>query len=156
MTTASYIETTLGPLYLEVSEIGLRRLQFISTEPARAANVVENDLPVYKKQLAEYFAGSRRTFDLPLDISGSEFQKEVWQALTEVPYGQTASYADIAKMIKRPLAFRAVGQANNKNPVAIIIPCHRIIGKNGSYTGYAAGLENKQWLLEHEKRNKNI
>jgi len=103
------------------------------------------------KELAEYFSGNRKTFTVPYLLSGTPFQKEVWQQLARIPYGQTVSYGELAVRIDRPRACRAVGQANNKNPLAIIIPCHRVIGKDGSLVGYGAGLDKKAWLLDFEQ-----
>jgi len=103
------------------------------------------------RQLAEYFAGTRRTFDLPLAPRGTGFQQRVWRALLAVPYGATCSYGDIARAIGRPAASRAVGAANGKNPIAIIVPCHRVIGASGALTGYGGGLPTKKWLLAHER-----
>jgi methylated-DNA-[protein]-cysteine S-methyltransferase len=102
-------------------------------------------------QLAEYFAGERRAFDLPLAPQGSGFQVEVWRALLRIPYGETCSYGDIARVVGRPAASRAVGAANGRNPIPIIVPCHRVIGSNGSLTGYGGGLPVKRWLLDHER-----
>ena len=102
-------------------------------------------------QLDEYFQGSRRVFDVPLSPQGTEFERTVWKALQAIPYGETRSYGDIARRIGRPSACRAVGQANNRNPVGIIIPCHRVIGADGKLTGYASGLTIKQYLLELEQ-----
>lgn len=104
-------------------------------------------------QLDEYFKGERTEFFIPYIIKGTDFQKDVWQALTKISYGQTTSYGDIAKRINRDKAVRAVGSANGKNQLNIIIPCHRIIGKNGKLTGYGGGLQRKKWLLNHEKSN---
>lgn len=104
-------------------------------------------------QLDEYFSGKRKQFSLPLNPNGTEFQKKVWSELTKIPYGETISYGELAKKIGNKNAQRAVGGANNKNPIMIFIPCHRVIGKNGSLTGYAAGLDVKQKLLEIEKKN---
>lgn len=101
-------------------------------------------------QLMEYFAGKRRTFSLPLAPKGTPFQKEVWQALSSIPYGQTRSYADIAAQVGRPKAYRAVGMANNRNPIPIIIPCHRVVGSSGDMVGYAYGTKIKRYLLELE------
>lgn len=101
-------------------------------------------------QLAEYFAGERDEFDLDLQPSGTEFQRTVWMALREIPYGETRSYGEIAAAIGRPTAARAVGGANNKNPIAVIVPCHRVIGSSGALVGYAGGIERKTWLLGHE------
>ena len=105
------------------------------------------------RQLEEYFAGHRKSFDCSLDLQGTDFQKKVWRALMKVPYGKTASYGKIARAVGRPGAARAVGGANHNNPVAVIVPCHRIIGADGSLTGYGAGIERKAWLLEHEKKS---
>ena len=98
-----------------------------------------------------YFEGDLKTFALPLQLEGTDFQIEVWHALQEIPYGKTVSYADIAKRIGRPKAVRAVGAANGQNPIAIIVPCHRVIGSNGSLTGYGGGLKNKEALLALEQ-----
>lgn len=106
-----------------------------------------------KQQLDEYFQGKRNTFDLPLNPSGTTFQKKVWNALCNIPYGETRSYQEIAIAIDCPKGCRAVGLANNKNPIVILIPCHRVIGKNGSLVGYALGLEIKQHLLDLEIKN---
>ena len=103
-----------------------------------------------ERQLTEYFAGRRRRFDLPLAPAGTTFQKEVWAALCGIPYGQTRSYKDIAAAVGRPAACRAVGMANNRNPLPIVIPCHRVIGASGALTGYAGGLDVKRRLLEIE------
>lgn len=102
------------------------------------------------EQLAQFFAGERREFDLVLDPAGTPFQQRVWMALREIPYGETRSYADIANALGSPTATRAVGAANGRNPIGIVVPCHRVIGADGSLTGYAGGVENKRWLLDHE------
>ena len=102
------------------------------------------------RQLAEYFAGDRREFDLPLRLHGTDFQRRVWQVLTEIPYGETWSYGQLAKRIDNPRGFRAVGLANGRNPISILVPCHRVIGADGSLTGYGGGVERKRWLLAHE------
>ncbi|MES2266086.1 MAG: methylated-DNA--[protein]-cysteine S-methyltransferase [Bacteroidota bacterium] len=104
------------------------------------------------KQLDEYFAGDRRDFDLPLNQQGSAFQQTVWQELLTIPYGTTTTYNQQAHKMKNPLAIRAIAAANGKNNLWVIVPCHRVIGSNGSLTGYAGGLWRKQWLLEHEAR----
>ena len=113
------------------------------------------ETPLIKKaaaQLAEYFTGKRTKFDLPLAPVGTEFQLSVWRALQTIPFAETRSYGDIAALIGNPKACRAVGMANNRNPIAIIIPCHRVIGRDGSLTGYGGGLDVKQYLLDLEKR----
>jgi methylated-DNA-[protein]-cysteine S-methyltransferase len=104
------------------------------------------------EQLAEYFAGERRVFELPIAPRGSGFQERVWRALVAIPFGETCSYGELARAIGRPSASRAVGTANSKNPISIIVPCHRVIGANGELTGYAGGLPAKRWLLAHERR----
>ena len=107
-----------------------------------------------KIQLEEYFAGNRKQFDLPLAPKGTDFQKRVWKALTDIPYGETRTYGKIAAAVDNPKAARAVGMANNKNPIGIIVPCHRVVGADGKLVGYAGGMEKKEWLLnlEQEKR----
>ena len=106
-----------------------------------------------KRQLDEYFAGKRKDFDVPTRLNGTEFQKQVWLALRDIPYGKTASYKDIAAAVGCPKGYRAVGMANNRNPISIIYPCHRVVGSDGSLTGYGGGLDVKAKLLELERRN---
>lgn len=145
-------DSPVGRLWLAEEGGALTDVRF---EPVPEAEELET--PLLKRagaQLAEYFAGSRRRFDLPLDARGTAFQKSVWRALEDIPYGATRSYGDIARAVGKPTACRAVGQANNKNPIAIIIPCHRVIGADGGLTGYGGGLGIKQFLLELEKRCK--
>ena len=122
---------------------------WIATSPTAPRND-ESILLEAQQQLTEYFAGKRTQFDLPLEFTGTDFQKKVWAALLEIPYGQTKSYADIAKQVGLPKAVRAVGLANSKNPISIIAACHRVIGSRGKLTGYAGGLHNKKYLLELE------
>ena len=130
---------------------GLRQICF--SAGSQEKQLEENYFTVLaKKQLLEYFAGWRKTFDMPYTMQGTPFQQAVWQALARIPYGATATYGAIAQEIGRPKAFRAVGLACNKNPLPLIIPCHRVIGQNGSLTGYAGGLHMKQALLELERR----
>jgi len=105
-----------------------------------------------RRQLHAYFAGELLAFDLPLAPAGTPFQQRVWRALCEIPYGDVVSYGTIARRIEAPSAVRAVGAANGRNPISIVIPCHRVVGANGSLTGYGGGLERKDWLLEHEAR----
>jgi len=104
-----------------------------------------------RRQLEEYFAGKRREFNLPLAATGTGFQRAVWAALYDIPFAQTRSYIEIARAIQKPTASRAVGMANGRNPISIIVPCHRVIGASGKLVGYGGGLERKQWLLDHEK-----
>lgn len=118
-------------------------------------NISMKDNPILektKKELSEYFVWTRKIFDIPLIPEGTDFQKKAWQALQNIPYWETRSYKEEAIMIWNPKAVRAIGWANNKNPIVIIIPCHRVIGKNGSLVGYGGGLDRKIWLLEHEKQ----
>ncbi|MCK9159916.1 MAG: methylated-DNA--[protein]-cysteine S-methyltransferase [Bacteroidaceae bacterium] len=105
-------------------------------------------------ELEEYFKGERKVFDLPLNLIGTDFQKKVWSALCEIPYGETCSYKDIAVAVGKPNASRAVGMANHRNPIVIIVPCHRVVGANGSLVGYGGGLDRKKWLLDLEKNHK--
>ena len=107
-------------------------------------------LPEAARQLAEYFAGTRRAFDLPLRLEGTDFQRRVWAALCEIPYGAMWSYGELARRVGNPKASRAVGLANGRNPLSIVVPCHRVIGADGTLTGYGGGLERKRWLLAHE------
>jgi methylated-DNA-[protein]-cysteine S-methyltransferase len=104
-----------------------------------------------KPQLDAYFAGELTTFDIPLTMQGTPFQQQVWQALTTIPYGTTLSYGELAQQLGQPHASRAVGLANGRNPVSIVVPCHRVIGANGKLTGYGGGIERKHWLLTHER-----
>jgi methylated-DNA-[protein]-cysteine S-methyltransferase len=108
------------------------------------------------EQLAEYFAGERTEFDVPLAAVGTPFQQRVWRMLEKIPFGETWSYGQLAARIGRPSASRAVGAANGKNPIGIIVPCHRVIGANGSLTGYAGGMPMKKWLLAHEQRQQKL
>jgi methylated-DNA-[protein]-cysteine S-methyltransferase len=116
------------------------------TQTANAAVLV-----AAARQLEQYFAGKRLEFDLPLAAAGTAFQQKVWRSLCGIPYGVTASYGEIAGRLGQPTASRAVGLANGRNPIAIVIPCHRVIGANGTLTGYGGGLPRKQWLLQHER-----
>lgn len=125
----------------------------------RSANRLKDlevkEMPVHQeayRQLAEYFNGVRKTFDLPLAVKGTEFQMKVWTALTEIPYGQTRTYGQIAAAVGNPKASRAVGMANNRNPLALFIPCHRVIGSDGRLVGFGGGLHIKKYLLEMERK----
>ena len=150
------IETPIGALSALLDDEGrLVELHFdkqskIGKPPEHRPPTV-NDSPV-ADQLAEYFSGKRTTFDLKLGLRGTPFQLDVWQALRDIPYGDTISYAELARRIGKPNAVRAVGAANGANPIPVIIPCHRVIGSNGTLTGYGGGIERKQWLLAHEGR----
>ena len=136
---------------LVASKSGLRAVQF---HPFREPQGERNDTNMWMNQATEelraYFAGGLRVFSVPLDMEGTEFQLNVWNRLTKIPYGETRSYAQVAEAVGRPKAVRAVGAANGSNPVAIIVPCHRVIGSNGKLTGYGGGLPLKKRLLELE------
>jgi methylated-DNA-[protein]-cysteine S-methyltransferase len=150
----------VGSLWLAVSDRGLVLLSFVREQksfPPRAAQFKncswiesEERTRPYATQLSEYFAGQRQRFDLPLDLRGTAFQKRCWEALLKIPYGKTVSYGAIAKDVGSPKGFRAVGMANNRNPVAIIVPCHRVIASGGTLCGYGGGLPSKEWLLKLE------
>jgi len=146
----SRIDSPVGPLLLAVSQGGLVALEFGAANVGDGWVESAKKIAPYARQLEEYFAGRRRRFDLPLDLRGTDFQKRCWQELLKIPYGETRSYADIARAIGNPSAVRAVGLANGQNPIAIIVPCHRVIGSDCSLTGYGGGLETKRKLLELE------
>jgi methylated-DNA-[protein]-cysteine S-methyltransferase len=143
------INTPIGPLTLQASEKGLASIHFGSAVPPHAV-LDERALREAMGQLQEYFNGTRTRFDLPLDIGGTSFQLAVWNELKKIPFGETRTYGEIARSIGKPGAARAVGMANHENPVAIVIPCHRVVGSDGSLTGYAGGLDLKKKLLEIE------
>lgn len=152
------VDAPFGPLTLVASDLGLRYVMFdhdAHPKPLQNLDIVDASHPVLDDactQVEEYLDGSRRAFDVPLDLVGTEFQVAAWRALADVPYGRTASYAQQAASIGRPKATRAIGAANGRNPVAVVLPCHRIIGADGSLTGFGGGLPVKTWLLEHERR----
>ena len=151
--------TPVGELTLIAGEQGLAAVAWENERPSRIRAHPElrvTDHPVLEQaayQLTEYFNCQRQAFDLPLQFEGTPFQCEVWQALREIPYGETRSYRDIAERIHRPKAMRAVGAANGRNPLSVIVPCHRVIGANGSLTGFAGGLDVKQQLLTLEAKD---
>jgi len=155
MNAFGYFESPIGRLLLTCDGSALTGLYM---EPSRKAQSTEGwtedvtvaPLSAAVRQLTEYFAGTRRAFDLPLRLQGTEFQRRVWRELTEIPYGETWSYGELAKRISNPSASRAVGLANGRNPISILVPCHRVIGADGSLTGYGGGLDRKRWLLAHE------
>lgn len=156
MTDYRILSTPLGELLVRGDHGGLTEVRFCDEESVPVNGVKSNHiLDRAVEQLVDYFAGRRTSFDLPLNPSGTKFQKQVWQQLLSIQYGDTASYGNIAKAIGNPTASRAVGAANGRNPIAIIVPCHRVIGANGTLTGYAGGLKRKQWLLEHENSLKD-
>jgi methylated-DNA-[protein]-cysteine S-methyltransferase len=157
-TTPEYVYTLMdspvGTLRLVASDQGLAEISFDQPRRARARARVENQRhPVLletERQLREYFAGRRRSFTLRLDVAGTPFQRAVWNALLTIPFGETRTYGELARQVGRPSAARAVGAANGRNPVAIVAPCHRVIGSSGRLTGFAGGLEAKATLLRLE------
>jgi methylated-DNA-[protein]-cysteine S-methyltransferase len=155
MNSFCYLQSPIGRLMLASDGAALTGLYMEPSRKTQSTDGWSEDaaappLAAALRQLTEYFAGTRREFDLPLRLRGTEFQKRVWQELTEIPYGQTWSYGELAKRINNPSASRAVGLANGRNPISILVPCHRVIGADGSLTGYGGGLERKRWLLAHE------
>ena len=147
------IHSPIGNLLILEGEKGIKQIHFSTSQEFSIQTDWEYNpfrLKESKKQLSEYFDGSRTSFTLTLDPDGTIFQKQIWNELCNIPYGQTCSYQDIANAIGKPSACRAIGMANSKNPIPIIVPCHRVIGKNGKLTGYAGGLDRKAKLLEIE------
>jgi methylated-DNA-[protein]-cysteine S-methyltransferase len=142
----------IGTIKIEYSEKGISWLVFIDEVESGEQSADFRDSP-FTTQLDEYFNRNRKTFDLPTDLQGTDFQKKVWNELLKIPFGKTLSYKELALKLGDIKAIRAVAAANGANPVSIIVPCHRVIGSNGSLTGYAGGLWRKQWLLEHESSN---
>ncbi len=157
----------VGPLFLAASRNGLVALEFdrhvlgnqtIRPAAAKASKIPERfqfeesplEMESYIRELNEYFGGTRRQFGFPLDLRGTDFQLECWRALLAIPFGETRSYGDIARAVNRPQGFRAVGMANNRNPIAIVVPCHRVIASDGTLCGYGGGLDIKRKLLELE------
>jgi O-6-methylguanine DNA methyltransferase len=160
METLLYTHTPspVGPLFLAASTKGLMRLEFESRVQKLNSDAIQlreskPDLAPYLREVNDYFAGKRREFSFPLDLRGTDFQLACWRALLEIPYGETRSYRDIAEAIDHPHAYRAVGMSNNRNPVAIVVPCHRVIASSGSLCGYGGGLDTKRKLLDLELAN---
>ncbi len=155
MNVYTYFDSPLGRMTLQANESGLLGAWFeTETTMPEVLGQYSETCPILMttaRQLGEYFAGQRRQFDLPLAASGTPFQRSVWQALCTIPYGETRSYLQLAETIGNPKAVRAVGLANGRNPISIIVPCHRVIGKSGQLTGYAGGVERKAQLLALEK-----
>lgn len=142
-----FVNSPVGILTLTCGNDALTGLYFGRIGQAENGGAVLREA---ERQLCAYFAGRLRAFDLPLAPSGTPFQLDVWRALSDIPYGETRSYGDIARAVNRPKAFRAVGMANHMNPISIIVPCHRVVGADGSLTGYGGGLEIKRFLLRLE------
>jgi methylated-DNA-[protein]-cysteine S-methyltransferase len=156
----SVIDSPIGDLLVVGDDANFTGLYLpTGRRPMRPSPSWERDDSAFgevRRQLTEYFTGDRRTFDLPLSPAGTPFQRRVWAALCQIPYGETTSYGKIAAGLGLPDAARAVGLANGQNPIAIIVPCHRVIGADGSLTGYGGGLPAKQWLLAHEARHAGL
>ena len=162
------VNSIAGELTLVADETTLVALLWGNDKPNRVKRPdfewsqierTNNNHPIFleaERQLDDYFKGQLKNFNLPLDLIGTEFQKKVWQGLLSIPYGQTQSYQGLAKQIGHPKAMRALGAANGKNPILIIIPCHRVIGANGTLTGFVGGLKNKAVLLELEQQNSHL
>ena len=155
MKNTFYYNTKIGEIAIEENGMAITRLYFINKDLEKEVEIKEETWLMKKtiKEIKEYLEGKRNSFDLPLEPEGTEFQKKVWNALKEIPYGETRSYGEIAKIIGNEKASRAVGMANNKNPIMIMIPCHRVIGANGKLVGYAGGLDVKEKLINMEKNH---
>lgn len=145
-------DTSFGPMALGEEGGAIVRLYLPNSPTPRLISHATPLLAEGERQLTEYFAGKRQGFDLPLDLEGTPFQQKVWRALLGIPYGQTRTYGDIARAVDSPRGFRAVGMANNRNPIPILVPCHRVVGAGGALVGYAGGLELKAALLALERR----
>jgi methylated-DNA-[protein]-cysteine S-methyltransferase len=162
MNSYTYIDSPIGRLLLGTDGEALIRIDMdVPDRPARdlegwILDPAAQPLPEVARQLEEYFTGRRRTFDLPIRMEGTEFQRRAWRMLVEIPYGETRSYGEQARRIGNPNASRAVGLANGRNPIPIVVPCHRVIGADGSLTGFGGGIERKRWLLEHEGRSGGV
>jgi methylated-DNA-[protein]-cysteine S-methyltransferase len=144
----AYYESPIGLIEIGGTDTAITSLLFVEERRLEATSNAVCAEAV--RQLSEYFDGKRQDFELPLELTGTEFQRQVWTELTSIPFGQTVSYADLARSIGKPSAVRAVGAANGDNPISIIVPCHRVVGSDGGLTGYGGGLARKEWLLRHE------
>lgn len=149
--TIAYYKSPLGVLKISADEKGIREIDFVKKGIKSNQNSSSEIIDQCIRQLDEYFQGKRKSFELKLNPEGTEFQRKVWKELLKIPYGRTLSYGEIAQRIKNPKAVQAVGQAIGRNPISIVIPCHRVIGRDGSLTGFASGLWRKEWLLKHEE-----
>ena len=140
----------IGPLEVVGNQKGILTITFVEDDFEADRNLPAG-MTECLRQLDEYFKGKRQKFSVPLLVEGTDFQKAVWRQLQKIPFGQTASYGDVARAVGSPKAFRAVGNANNKNPIPLIVPCHRVIGSDGHMVGFGSGIWRKEWLLDHEK-----
>lgn len=160
MTTYTFIDSPLGELLVTRDDGGVSGLYLpTGKHPRRVDPAWQRDDAAFddvRGQLAEYFTGDRHDFDLDLNPAGSAFQQQVWLALRDIPYGQTTSYGKTAATIGAPGSARAVGLANGQNPISIVVPCHRVVGADGSLTGYGGGIEAKRWLLDHEAKHAGL
>jgi methylated-DNA-[protein]-cysteine S-methyltransferase len=160
--SCKFVDSPIGKLKLVASDKGLAAVLWETENPRRVRleEVVENpNHPVLReaeRQLKEYFAGKRQSFSLPLDMRGTPFQNQVWEALLAIPFGETRSYGQLANQLGNPKATRAVGAANGRNPIAIVVPCHRVIGLSGKLTGFAGGLQAKAHLLDLEGKDRKL
>lgn len=148
----TFVDTPIGSILVAGDADAVHQIHFAGATPEDDWTRDDEALKYATVQLRSYFAGKRRDFALPLAPQGTEFQQAVWTALQQIPFGGTTTYAELARVIGRPNAVRAVGAANGANPIPIVIPCHRVIGSSGSLTGFGGGLPTKRWLLEHEAR----
>ncbi len=151
--TATVVDSPIGLLTLVATQGVLSGLYMVDQRhrPALALPRDDDALPAAREQLAAYFAGELKDFDVPVSLVGTPFQQQVWAALKTIPYGDTWSYGELAGCLGRPSASRAVGLANGRNPISVVVPCHRVVGSNGSLTGYGGGLARKTWLLALER-----
>ncbi|MFS0782820.1 methylated-DNA--[protein]-cysteine S-methyltransferase [Bacillus sp. 1P06AnD] len=154
-----FYDCELGKIGIEENGQAITHVYFDGEKVLADEKAIEEETPLLKRageQLAEYLSGKRRDFDLPLDAKGTEFMQSVWAGLCDIPYGKTCTYGEIAEVIGNPKACRAVGLANNRNPIPIFIPCHRVIGANGKLVGYGGGLNIKEYLLALEKKVQSV
>jgi methylated-DNA-[protein]-cysteine S-methyltransferase len=159
-TSYGYTSTPLGRVLVVTSDTELVGLYFDGHARTPSTGDLPNrdsaPLEAVRRELDEYFAGTRTSFEIPLRLGGTEFQREVWSALIGIPHGTTATYRELAQRIGRPEAVRAVGAANARNPISIIVPCHRLVGSDGGLTGYGWGVDRKAWLIDHERRGTGV
>jgi methylated-DNA-[protein]-cysteine S-methyltransferase len=151
----AYYTSPVGTLQIKANDALIEAIGFYDGEASMDTGSAHPVIAACIQQLEEYFAGDRRVFDFPMQQAGTPFQQRVWNGLQSIPYGKTVSYLSLSKTLGDAKAIRAVGTANGRNALAIVVPCHRVIGSNNSLTGYAGGLWRKQWLLEHEAKHAN-
>lgn len=155
-----YLDSPLGELLIVGDGVHVTRLYLPNhkrtVQPEASWQQAVHPFEQARQELAEYFAGERQAFEVPIKAGGTPFQQRVWQQLVRIPFGVTISYAELARRVGQPNASRAVGNANGRNPISIIVPCHRVIGADGRLTGYAGGLDNKRWLLDWERGERSL